>query len=200
MTRPLSVPVCRYALLAAALTATGCTGTGAVAPRPGAVSATFVSGTPGTPSVESGEEPSASCVAIDPGGTTTLLLRVSGSDPNGLDHLAIVGGRRTGTWQPSARLGTAEPAARLVTGGGEVRVAFPESPPAGEVQISALAEVEVEVTPNDTDFDNPAWLRFRAVDVRGDATETAGVDLRRHLDPPPATTTGVFVCMNGTAR
>jgi len=184
-------------MLVVVLMLIGCTGMGVREPREASIVATFVEGTPGNPEIRTGVEPSHSCIAINRSSTTTTLrLQISANDPNGLESLSIVTARRSSPWLPVIRIVSSSPASRIIRGGGENRLVFTETPLAGEVQISALFVVDLDIERLDTTFGNPAVISFRATDIAGNSVNTARIDLRRVF----GTTGGAFACINGTAR
>lgn len=178
----------------------GCTGLPERGERDASIRATFVEGAPGDPEIVSDEEPSHSCIAVERSSSRVpLKIRLVANDPNGLEWVSINTSRRQSNWLPPSSIENSEPGSRIIRGGGEHRIVFEEAPPEGEVQISMLALVDIAFEPMDT-FNDPAEIFFTAMDVNGNSTRTPSVDLRREFDPPPATTVGVFACMNGTAR
>ena len=180
----------------------GCTGMASTSPQDGNIVAQFVRGVPTQVTLKSGVTPSNSCIAIDRSQSTVDLgLRISARDENGLDYLSINTSRRSGLWLPTITINTASPNSRIIRGGaGENRLVFTESLSGEDSQLSAVYDLSLSLELQDTSFDNPAEIYFSVTDKNGNTVQTNSIDLRRVLDPPPVTTTGVFVCMNGTAR
>lgn len=185
-------------VLVLSLSMAGCTGLAESEPQEASINAKFVSGVP--VSFDLGKDmPSKSCLAVDRSSSdVTMRIILSARDDNGLQSLDVVTSTRHGFWVPAVTIDSSSPDARVIRGDRNM-IVFRDPSPEGEEYLSALVNLDLVFDLSNT-FDDPGVIKFRATDISGNVTETAPIDLRRNLDPPPVTTTDVFSCVNGTAR
>lgn len=165
------------------------------------ITAVFTSGINAPNQTVRSGETTRSCIVVDDG-DAVVTFTLTARDTSGLASMQVVSERRTGEFRPGFRIASVTPgdpdSHHLIQAsgrGGMAWVGFNRTGEGGDdVQISALATIELTLPSNYHSFDNPASLVFEARDLDGNLTRMDPIDLRR----PRSTGAGAFVCMNGT--
>jgi len=200
--------VCSRILMSSAaaalvLSASGCTGMGESVQREGTISVVFNRGAPNSPVARSDVLESQACVVIHrTRDIRTLRLTISARDPNGIASISVVTGREIfDSWKPPVRVISSTPRAHLEEGdrhyyrAGSFQnlIAFDDPPPDGEVQLTAVAIVEIDVTDDDiTRETGQIWLGLGYEDSAGEYTSAGSMPLFWATELQ-----GTWVCRNG---